>query len=665
LFGAGRSVLGAENPFDKWLLAPGNLYLSGYGPRGLLECKSGQASGVAGIPTSNCDPNLVTGVEFVGPNSPNPSKTVFRNDMNNFGPAVGFAWQLPFARAGQTTMRGGYQMTFGGAGRNGIAADGYLGGAPGATSNASIDFVALGNPYLNLTNIASIVPLRPTNPAIPGGTLGGPFTRAGAFTAFDPNYTTPYVQNFTLSVTHQPRRNMTVEVKYVGTQGKKRDGSFNLNTLNLFNNPELFNALEIVRAGGEAPLFDQMFAGLNLNTGTAGYGVIGTTVNGVVQTGSLHLRRRLATDFAEGDYAAIAGFINSNIGGNPTSGLLAPNAALTNVGGRILRNGCDRLANGQTTVGPSMSTPLRCFPEDYLVANPQLATPTYNANLGSSNYHSMQSQFTLRPTYGTNLQATYTWAKSMELPATNWTDPLNRDADYRLALNHRAHEFRMNGTFQLPVGPGQLLFGNSTGFFARAVEDWKLSWTYNLFSGAPATISAQTMLYNNGVADVVGPWNANGGKVEWGKDIGGQDLGGTYFGNGYQSVTDPQCAAGGILDKTDALGWNVRTGITCPLRAIADSSGRIVLQNPMPGTRGNLGQRTIIGPGDWTLDGSLSKSIKITESKIVQIRFDATNVLNHPNLGNVEYSINDEDFGTIANKGTRSRNFQGQIRLQF
>jgi hypothetical protein len=223
----------------------------------------------------------------------------------------------------------------------------------------------------------------------------------------------------------------------------------------------------------------------------------------------------------------------------------------------------------------------------------------------------------------------------------------------------------MNGTFQLPVGPGQLLFGNSTGFFARAVEDWKLSWTYNLFSGAPATISAQTMLYNNGVADVVGPWNANGGKVEWGKDIGGQDLGGTYFGNGYQSVTDPQCAAGGILDKTDALGWNVRTGITCPLRAIADSSGRIVLQNPMPGTRGNLGQRTIIGPGDWTLDGSLSKSIKITESKIVQIRFDATNVLNHPNLGNVEYSINDEDFGTIANKGTRSRNFQGQIRLQF
>src|SRR5678816_4892956 len=98
-------------------------------------------------------------------------------------------------------------------------------------------------------------------------------------------------------------------------------------------------------------------------------------------------------------------------------------------------------------------------PEDYLIANPQFgdytgaffeASPTYNTNSGSSNYHSLETQFTLRPTHGTSLQSTYTWAKSMETPGTGWTDPLNRKADYRLASNHRSHEFRMNGTFQLP-----------------------------------------------------------------------------------------------------------------------------------------------------------------------------------------------------------------------
>jgi len=694
LFGVGRTVLGSTTPFDKWLFTPGNTYLSGYGPQGLLECKMGQASGVAGIPTSNCDPSMITTVEFVGPNSPNPKKTVYPNDYNNFGPAIGFAWQPPFGRKGQTTIRGGYQMTFGGAGRGGSGAESYLGGAPGAISNATIDYVALGNPYLNLTHLGSIVPLKPTNPALPGGTLGAPYSRALTYTAFDPNYTTPYVQNFTLSLTHQLRRNITVDVRYAGTQAKKQIGlgffgqnAINLNTTNVFYNPELFNALETVRKGGESSLFDQLFAGMNLNSTTTGYGAIGTCVNQpsgstapglgqngcaanqVLQTGSAHLRRRFATQLAQGDYNNIATFINSNTGGSPTAGLLASNPALTNVGGKILRNGCDRLANGQATVGAANSTPLRCFPEDYLVANPQFSTANYNTNSGASNYHSVQFQVSLRPTHGTSLQATYTWARSMELPGTGWTDPLNRDADYRLASNHRGGEFRMNGQFELPFGPNKLLFGNSSGVLARSIEGWKLSWTYNLFSGAPASVGAQSMLYGNGTPDVVGPWDVGGGQVQWGQNIGGQNLGGTYFGpvGTYQVVADPACAPGGLLDTTDRMGFNIRTGITngCPLRAIANSSGQIVLQNPTPGKRGTLGQQTIIGPGSWTLDSSLGKQFQITETKQIQIRFDATNVLNHPQPNNPQYSINNSAFGTIASKGNQTRQFQGQLRFTF
>jgi hypothetical protein len=135
----------------------------------------------------------------------------------------------------------------------------------------------------------------------------------------------------------------------------------------------------------------------------------------------------------------------------------------------------------------------------------------------------------------------------------------------------------------------------------------------------------------------------------------------------YQVVTDPACAPGGLLDTTDAMGFNVRTGVTngCPLRAIADSSGRIVLQNPSPGKRGTLGQQTIIGPGSWTLDGSLNKQFRITESKQVQLRFDATNLLNHPQPNNPQYSINNSAFGTIAAKGNQTRIFQGQLRFLF
>jgi hypothetical protein len=702
LFGVGRGVLGAENPMNKWMATPGGVFLSGYGPTGLLQCNKGTASGVTGIPASNCDPSQITTVEFVGPNSPNPDKTVYANDYNNYGPAIGFAYQLPFFKEGRSTLRGGYQMTFGGAGRGGSGAESYLGGAPGAISNAVIDFTALGNPALNLANLPTLVPLKPTNPVVPGGTLGAPYSRALTYTSFDPEYATPYVENFTLSLTHQINRKVTLDVKYAGTQAKKQIGlgffgqnTINLNTANVFYNTELFNAIETVRKGGESTLFDQMLAGMNLNSTTAGYGTIGTCVNQaagstmsglgqngcaanqVLQTGSSHLRRRFATDLAQGAYQNIANFFNSNTGGSPTAGLLGFNSALTNVGGRILRNGCDRLANGVAVgtapVGsvntPSGPVPIRCFAEDYLVANPQFGTANYNTNSGSSNYHSMETTVTLRPTAGLSLQATHTWARSMETPGTGWTDFLNRDGDYRLAGNHRGQEFRMNGTFELPIGPNKLLFGNASGPVARAIEGWKFSWTYNVFSGAPSSIGGQAMLYGNGTPDVVGPWNLSGGKVQWGQNVGAANLGGTYFGTvgTYTVVTDPACAAGGVLDTTDRMGFNVRTGITngCPLRAIADASGKIVLQNPAPGKRGTLGQQTIIGPGSWTMDGSLSKQFRISESKQVQLRFDATNILNHPLPNTPQFSINNTSFGTIAAKGNQVRNFQGQLRVTF
>jgi hypothetical protein len=60
-----------------------------------------------------------TRLEFVGPNSPNPNRSAWSKDFNNFGPAIGFAWQVPWFGAGRTSLRGGYQISFlpGGGGR--------------------------------------------------------------------------------------------------------------------------------------------------------------------------------------------------------------------------------------------------------------------------------------------------------------------------------------------------------------------------------------------------------------------------------------------------------------------------------------------------------------------------------------------------------------------
>ena len=163
----------------------------------------------------------------------------------------------------------------------------------------------------------------------------------------------------------------------------------------------------------------------------------------------------------------------------------------------MLRNGCDRLAAGLTNIAT------RCFAEDYMTVNPQLATSTFVTNGNSSNYHSLQTQATLRPTAGLSLQGTYTWSKNLGISGTA-TDPTNRNADYTYTGGDRRHEFRMNGTFELPIGPNKLLMGNSSGWLARVLERWQTGMIFNWNSGAPTDIEAPDMLYDNGVPDIVG-----------------------------------------------------------------------------------------------------------------------------------------------------------------
>jgi hypothetical protein len=91
----------------------------------------------------------------------------------------------------------------------------------------------------------------------------------------------------------------------------------------------------------------------------------------------------------------------------------------------------------------------------------------------------------------------------------------------------------------------------------------------------------------------------------------------------------------------------------------------IVLQNPAPGKRGTLGQNTVIGLGSYRFDANLGKTFRITESKNLVVRFDAQNVLNHPQPGNPSLAMNSTaPWGQITNK-TGGRLFQASLRLNY
>jgi len=571
----------------------------------------------------------LTSFEYVGKNSPNPNKTYFPNDWNNFGPAVGFAWQVPWFGTGKTTVRGGYQMTY-----NGLPSFNSLTQTqvtPGSTLSAQYAGDSV-NPYLDLTRLQSLVPV----PLIVKPMESVPVTdRTQTIYVPQPNLVNPYAQNVTLSVTRSLTPNATLDVRYVGTLGRKWwNVALQINQANFVTNG-LQQAFDAVRRGEESALLNDMFKGVNIAGN--GFGAVGTTFNGVLQTAGLHMRQstQFRSNLANGNYSALATTLST------LNYVSANNTGLPPIAGGV--NGAVLRING--------------YPENYIRTNPQFASAMMVASVNSNNYHSLQTQFTLRPVNGINMQTTYTWSKNLGVygeVGRTYTDPRDRHSDYAILPDSRNHDLRTTGTFTLPIGPNKLLFRNSTGVLARVLEQWSFSWITNMTSGAPVSVAAQSMLYANGTALRVGDFEPTAGRVEYvqaGNSIG------NYFGAGrFTQVRDPQCD---LVTALQTLRDN------CTLSAVADAkTGQVVLRNPLPGERGmsmNVGE----APGRWRFDANLAKSFKLTESKSLQVRFDARNVLNHPEPTNPVLDINTANFGQINAKNGQHREFQGLLKLLF
>jgi len=537
---------------------------------------------------------------FIGPGSSNPDVPVFKKDLNNWAPHVGFAWQLPWFGRGKTTLRGGYSISYSAIGNydSTFGYGGILAHAPGMDypftfSGSDLDYGSpygtcsqqLGQPdgvcYMDFSNVGQLLPLTRQLPSnrIPMGGVDkdgvsyadmirpSSGTTGGGVTVYDPNVRNPYTQNINLSVTRNIGNVLTLDVRYIGTLSRKSVSGLSVNTTNWINNG-LFGEISKLRAGigdlKSAEDFPILNSGIipfkrGAVEGTSPYYVnqawedswntaslYAQVVGGVLVddlSGAEQFLYQNWMDIGRGNFqAAVSALQSANYDSDLTS------ATTTRTEDQL------RLPGLRTGEGGGQVLRYGGAPSNLLVSNPQY-TPTINRNQGRSNYHSMQIQVTLRPIRGLSFQSSYTWSRSLARGSVlDWTDP-NWTMDYGLSGSHRSHTFNSYGTYELPFGARGFFFRDVTGWAKKAIEGWQVSWIGTASSGLPMSFNgvANTM-WNNNKWVQVGPFDTKDVAVRWNKDAAQGSGEGTYFNKTYVGVPDPQCASALVADISNPYG---------------------------------------------------------------------------------------------------------------
>ena len=107
----------------------------------------------------------------------------------------------------------------------------------------------------------------------------------------------------------------------------------------------------------------------------------------------------------------------------------------------------------------------------------------------------------------------------------------------------------------------------------------------------------------------------------------------------WQQVADPS-----ITRLTTQQNLNQRSS----LRAIADSSGRLLLINPTPGLLGSLSPHPLTAPHFLRFDANLIKRFRLREAMNFELRLDAIDLLNAPQFAAFDTDINSPSFGRVT-----------------
>lgn len=529
--------------------------------------------------------------DFVGTNS--GGKNFFRWDKNNFAPVFSFAYApnfknrvlgAAFPGEGRTVIRGGYRISY--------VNDEFVRGSDNALSGNEglTQSVALTN--LNLRASAGSPAFETPAFEVPrtfaqNNELAGNF---GTVFGINPDLKVPLTQEWNFGIQREFAFQTVAEIRYVGGKSDNLLRALDFNQVDIFGNGFLG---DFERARRNLSTFNNPACTAATSAAT---GCEVLTVFPSIEAGGLLSNGTIRSLISSGQPAQLAFIYVANaFGGSSDLFLRNPNTGVA-----------DLLTNG-----------------------------------AKYRYHALQAEIRRRFAQGLQLQANYTFQKTLTntggVGQTNF-DPLldinQPNLEYQRADYDATHVFNFNGIFELPFGRGRRYL-NSGGVVNQIFGGWTFTSIVRVSSGAPFSILDTRGTLNRTNRSARQTANSSLSKDQI------RDLVGIF-----------RTPEGVFFINPDVIN---STGRASEGIGSTPFAGQVFFNAP-PGTTGTLERNFLNGPLFVNWDAGLIKNFAFSENVRFQIRAEAFNVLNRANffIGNVSgvpagtsFDINSTNFGRV------------------
>jgi hypothetical protein len=392
---------------------------------------------------------------------------------------------------------------------------------------------------------------------------------------FQPKMRTQYTAQYNFNIQRELARNLVLQLGYVGSQGHRLLASHDINAAN----PQ--TCLDIIALANN----DSTSVSSYGSSATCGpfaednqYSVTLPAANGAVLPNGFHL--------PNGSTIQASGQTLNLVGLRPYS---SPN--------------CNPLL-------PAFTAGTGCPVDGVPVFTNIFAEDT----IAASAYNSFQTSLEKRFSHGLQLQAAYTWSKSLDWASSfeETVNPFNYKASRALSLFNSAQRFVINYYWELPVP-------KYSGFKGKVLDDWSMSGIIQFQSGFPIRI--QTQDDNELISSLF------------------------FLGAGAPQLTGPLQ----IQNPKKNGGFYLNPS---------------QFSDPALGTFATTPRSICCGPGENQWDVTFSKRISLSEAKYFQFRADIFNLFNKTQFVNPDGNFSNTTFGQIL-QAREARDVQFALKFYF